>query len=305
MKPLVTNPAELRGSNPPPLSNFGRRLLAEGDSWFTLGSLNLFQNSNLLFELRVQTSTVIVNCAYPGDTLQRMVDGINDDDFDRMLRKRNFASYWEAIVVSAGSNDLIDAAQLPVRDRNGQPTPLDERILLVPDEASARNASSSLPPSYVSEAGWLRLEGFLVANFRALVSRRDEGPSAGRPLLLHTYSMPTVWASGTVGAPRGWLFPAFEAAGIPMLDRQGVADDLFGRLRRLLLSLDAGSGHANALPAVHVFDSAAAVTLRAPDPSSDGPSGDWVNEIHPNREGYAKLGAAMGPWMEAVLAAAG
>jgi hypothetical protein len=83
-----------------------------------------------------------------------------------------------------------------------------------------------------------------------------------------------------------------------------VADELFGRLRRLLLLLDADSGHVNALPAVHVFDSATVVALRAPDSSSGGPSGDWVNEIHPNRAGYAKLGAAMGPWMEQVIAAA-
>ena len=74
-------------------------------------------------------------------------------------------------------------------------------------------------------------------------------------------------------------------------------------MRRLLLSLDTDSGHANALPAVKVFDSATLVPLQAPDPASTGPSGDWVNEIHPSRAGYAKLGAAMGPWLERVLAA--
>jgi len=303
MKPLVTNPAALRSNNPPPLSDYGRRLLAEGDSWFTLGGLNLPQNSNLLFELEVRTSTVIVNCAYPGDTLQRMVDGINDANFDRMLRKRNFASYWEGIVVSAGGNDLIDAAQLPVRDATGQPTPLDHRVLLSPEEAQAMGMPSAGKTGYVSEAGWLALEGFLLANFRTLVSRRDEGPSAGRPLLLHTYAVPTVRPAGNLTARRGWLYPALEAAGIPTAVRQAVADELFGRLRRLLLSLDTDSGHANALPAVKVFDSATLVPLQAPDPASTGPSGDWVNEIHPSRAGYAKLGAAMGPWLERVLAA--
>ncbi len=302
MKPIVTNPIELRSNtDAPPLGSYGRRLLAEGDSWFTLGSLNLLQNSNLLFELDVQTSTVIVNCAYPGDTLGRMVDGINDPDFDRLLRKPNFASFWEAILVSAGGNDLIDAAQLPVRDAMGRPTPLGDRLLLTPGEAAGNPQS---PGRYISNDGWRRLEEFLLANFRALVSRRDEGPSAGRPLLLHTYSVPTVWPVGTVGASRGWLAAAFEHAGIPQPDQQSVADELFGRLQRLLLSLDAGSDHANALPAVHVFDSAAVVALLPPDLSSGGPSGDWVNEIHPNRAGYAKLGAAMGPWLERVVDAA-
>lgn len=301
MKPLVTNPAELRSDNPPDLAGQGRRLLGEGDSWFTLGSLNLGKNSNLLLELELQTSTAIVNCSYPGDTLGRIVDGINDANFDRMLRKRNFDSFWEAIIVSAGGNDLIDAAQLPVRDKQGQPTPTSDRILLTSEEAALINPQASGGAAHISQPGWDRLEGFLLANFQALVSRREQGQSAGRPLLLHTYSTPTVWCKGTLGSKRGWLFAAFEDAAIPLPARQPLADELFGRLRRLLLSLDADSGHANALPAVHVFDSASLVTLVKPDPTATTASGDWVNEIHPNRAGYRKLGEAMGPWLEEIL----
>lgn len=301
MKPVVTNPAAFQTDEPPALSDYGHMLLAEGDSWFTLGSLNVPQNSNLLYALELQTSTIIVNCAYPGDALRRMVDGINDRDFDRVLRKRNFATFWHAIVVSAGGNDLIAAAQLPVHNAAGKPAPLDARLLLTPAEAATVNPAAPQGGRYVSEAGWAKLEGFLLANFRALVSRRDEGPSKGRPLLLHTYSVPTVWAKGTVGAKNGWLFPALQAAGIPSPDQQAVADELFGRLRSLLLSLAADSGHANALPAVHVFDSAGAVVLDKPKPGLPGMKCDWVNEIHPNKSGYKKLGAAMGPWMEGIL----
>lgn len=276
MKPLVVTPHDLSHDNPPPLD--GRVLLAEGDSWFTIGSLNLFQNSNLLFELEVQSTTTVVNCAYPGHTLQRMVDGINDRDFDRLLRRRNFARRWDAIVVSAGGNDLIDAAQQPLIDRRGQPTPLADRLLLTPDEAATTNPVAAGGARYVSEAGWSKLAGLLIANFRALVSRRDQGPAAGRPLLVHTYSTPTVWPVGTIGSPRGWLARALEDAGIPAQDRQGVADELFGRLRQLLLSLDEGSGGADALPAAHAFDSAGTVAPQPPDPSKKrGPSGDWIN----------------------------
>lgn len=302
MKPVVTTPHEQSQDNPPPLE--GRLLLAEGDSWFTVGSLNAFQNSNLLFELRVQSTTTILHCAYPGHTLQRMVDGINDRDFDRLLRRHGFARRWDAILLSAGGNDLIDAAQQPVLDRRGRPTPLADRLLLTPDEAATVKPGATGGARYVSEAGWSKLAGFLGANFRALVSRRDQGPAAGRPLLVHTYSMPTVWPVGTIGSPRGWLARALEDAGIAAQDRQGVADVLFGRLRQLLLSLDEGSGGADALPAVHVFDSAGTVALQPPDPSKKrGPSGDWINEIHPNRTGYRKLGKAMGAWLDGVLAA--
>jgi lysophospholipase L1-like esterase len=300
-KPLVTNPQELSGGNPPPLSDYNRQLLAEGDSWFTLGSLNLLENSNLLFELQMQTRTAIVNCAYPGDTLQLMVDGMNDRDFDLLLRVVPFASTWAAIIVSAGGNDLIAAAGLPLRGIDGQPAPLADRLLLTPAEAAVLNPQAPAGARHVSDAGWSRLEGFLLDNFRALVSRRDQGPNEGRPLLLHTYAMPTVWAFGTVGASKGWLFPAFEMAGIAPADRQEVADELFDRLRQLLLSLDQGSGHVNALPAVHVFDSAGTVQLDPPHPTARSSSGDWVNEIHPNRRGYRKIGAAMGRWIDGLL----
>jgi len=74
MKPHVYPADWLFRLDPPPLSEFGRRLLAEGDSWFTIGTLNLLAASNLLFKMEVGRTTAVVNCAYPGDTLQHMVD---------------------------------------------------------------------------------------------------------------------------------------------------------------------------------------------------------------------------------------
>src|SRR5688572_17549892 len=101
---------------PGDLSAAGRRLLAEGDSWFTLGTLNLAQGTNVLLELQFKQKNAVMSWAYPGDTLQRMVKGINDPDFDRALWNRkggNFASFWEGVIISAGGNDLIAAAQAP------------------------------------------------------------------------------------------------------------------------------------------------------------------------------------------------
>jgi hypothetical protein len=66
MDTLTLIPADaLTGSNPPTLGEYGRRLLAEGDSWFTIGSLNPVRSSNLLLNLRVTRSTAIISCAYP------------------------------------------------------------------------------------------------------------------------------------------------------------------------------------------------------------------------------------------------
>jgi hypothetical protein len=305
MKPVVYPADYLFRPEPPALSSFGRRLLAEGDSWFTIGTLNLPQSSNVLFKLEFEQSHVIVNCAYPGDTLQHMVDHVNDPYFDRLLRRPRFASYWEAVLVSAGGNDLIDAAQVPPVDRKGRPIPADRRLILTPEEAATKAAATGCTgaASHISDAGWERLAAYLRANMAELVARRDQGPSAGRPIFLHTYAVPTVRPAGTVGAPQGWLHPACVAASVPDALRQEVADLLFERLRQLLLGLAEGSGQAHALSHVHVFDSAALPTIQPAAPGSTGKSGDWINEIHLSPAGYAKMGHPFGAFIDGVLAA--
>ena len=300
MKPVVYPSDWLMRDERPPLSQFGRRLLAEGDSWFTIGTLNLPEASNILFKLELTVTTAIVNCAYPGDTLQHMVDNVNDPYFDRLLCRKRFSSYWEAILISAGGNDLIDATQVGPLDRNGIRVPIDQRLLLTPDEAS-QNLSATGPDRYISEGGWHRLAKYLQTNFRELTQRRDKGPSKGRPLFTHTYSIPTIRPSGTLGNPRGWLYPALAAFDIPDASRQGVTSALFGRLRMLLLGLDQASGKPEALPNMHVFDSAGLTDVVAAEPGSQGLSNDWINEIHLSPNGYRKLGVAFGPWIEKVL----
>jgi hypothetical protein len=291
----------LNSNEPPPLSDAGRRLLAEGDSWFTLGSLKLAKASNVLNHLVFATDTAIVSCAYPGDTLKQIAVTSNDPEFDRLLRHPRFNRYWEAILLSGGGNDLIDAAQQRALNKDGTPAALDARVLLTPDEAALNNPATSGPARYVSNAGWDALAGYLKANVRDLVTRRDEGISAGRPLFMHTYHVPTVYPSGTVGAPEGWLYPTLRDYGIPLAERQGVAEELFQRLRLLLLGFACDSGQAHALPHVYVFDSAALAQLTPADPQATGVSGDWVNEIHPTPGGYRKIGRLFGPFIEEVL----
>lgn len=275
-------------------------MLAEGDSWFTLGELNFPAATNLMLQLDLPRRSTVVDSAYPGDTLQNMVDGINDTHFDRLLRHPRFALSWSAILLSAGGNDLIDALGVPVYAADGSRNPMSSRLLLAPDEFATVHPGESGPLRWVSEDGWGTLAAFLRHNLRVLVERRDSGPAASRPLVLHTYSMPTVWACGTIGAPEGWLYPAMNRAGVPEQERQDLCKEFFERLRRLLLSADCDNGDTP-LPQVHVFDSAGRVRLDPPHPGRRRSSGDWANEIHPNRSGYRKLGRAMGPWLDALL----
>ena len=77
---------------------------------------------------------------------------------------------------------------------------------------------------------------------------------------------------------------------------------LFQRLRGLLRALDADSGSPQAVPGLHVFDSAALVPLDPALPTSHGRSGDWINEIHLTAGGYRKVGRAFGAWIAQVMA---
>lgn len=283
------------------LSAAGRRFLAEGDSWFTLGTLNLAQGTNVLLELQFKQKNAVMSWAYPGDTLQRMVDGINDVDFDNALwnrRGRNFASFWEAVLISAGGNDLIEAAQVP-RVLRGQAVPAEQRLFLSAAESAAQGRVG--PLRQISDTGWDTLTRHLLANFKILLERKSKGPSAASPLCLHTYAMPAARPVGAAVGSRGWLYPAMEAYGIALADMQPVCTELFTRLRHLLLSLDTASGHANALPKVHVFDSAGMAGIAPATFGALGVSGDWVNEIHLTAAGYRTLGRAFGSFIDTTV----
>lgn len=281
-----------RIDKPSPPAEFGRRLLAEGDSWFAIGSLNLPQGSNLLNELRCKTSTLIVNCAAPGDELVHMAERRGQDSYFPVgLGASPHARFWEAILLSAGGNDLIAALQVPPG------APLDRRLLKTPAEAGLDPAGED----FVSSPGWQRFADYLQENLKLVLTMRDAGFSASSPLLLHTYALPVPRPSGSLGSRDGWLYPRLRAYGVPAQLDIAVAQALFGRLRALLLSFDADSGSSRALPRVHVFDSAGLSEIQPAKPMARGPSGDWINEIHLSRQGCRKVGKVMGPWMEQLL----
>lgn len=181
MKADIYTPADLDADTPPALSDYGWRLLAEGDSWFSLTVTGRY-GSNLLQELRLPRRTAIVNCAAPGDTLQRMVDRRADGRCERLLCAPRLARAWDAVLLSAGGNDLIAAAATPLVDAAGVPTPAERRLLRSLDEVGHASQAND----WLSDAGWTRLADHLRAGFATFVYWRDSGPSAGRPLLLHT-----------------------------------------------------------------------------------------------------------------------
>ena len=77
-----------------------RVYLAEGDSWFSIGGLT----SNLLQALDGH-DTLIVSCAMPGDTIRKM-SALGNEPFALLLEPEH-GTDWDAVLLSAGGNDLL------------------------------------------------------------------------------------------------------------------------------------------------------------------------------------------------------
>lgn len=277
------------GPDAPDLSSYGKRFLAEGDSWFTIGSLHLLKSANLLQEMAFSQRNVAVNCAAPGDQLVRMVEHVRDPKFLELLRGRS-ARFWDGILLSAGGNDLIGAIATPPTAA-GAPVPLERRLLRSAAEWGGLGEGAA---RYVSDTGWSTFADYLRANFDQLIAFREAGPSAGQPIFMHTYAVPTPRPAGA-GIGGAWLMPSLLAYAVPAGEWRSVAALFIKRLAALLAAIAADSAR---YPNVHAFDTSS-LPLVAAQEGASGESGDWINEIHLTHAGCRKLAR---PWSAAIEA---
>lgn len=284
----LISPYELtQGDEPYPLDLFGQHFLAQGDSWFSIGAIPPTLTTNVLQELQLQRSAVVVNCAAPGAVLRHMVDTIRAPRF-RQLISGNSAPTWSAILVSGGGNDLIDALQV---------TPdkaVDLRLLLKPGEVTSPND----PASYLSGPGWQTFRTHLRDVFNELMDLRDaRRVNRQTPLFMHNYALlqPRPAPAGAGFGP--WIEPALTRFSVPAVHWLPIGRLLMQRLSELLQALitERRQAHPAAGP-IQLLDTQAAGLVLA-QPGSTGDSGDFANEIHPNRAGYVK---AAGCWAAAL-----
>jgi len=242
-----------------------QRILAEGDSWFTIGgqSLRYPWFSNVLFSLRFSRATLILNLAQPGDTIKHISAMPRDYSFKYAIEQHD--SYpWDAILLSAGGNDLIDKAHT-----------------LIMDKLERANKPINKPADYCKDFALDHFMQNIGHHFERLAQMRG---SHDIPIVVHTYDYPTPRNSparflGFILGP--WLYKAMTQAQIPKQDWIGLSDYLFNRLADQLLSLPA------TIPNFHVVDTRN--TLIRAKPDTRGNSGDWLNEIHPNKNGFKKM----------------
>jgi lysophospholipase L1-like esterase len=252
------------------------RILAEGDSGFTIGAI---PSSNLLYELRLNKPAGVLNLGYPGDTIANIAQLSRNTEFSRRLVHPRWASDWDALLLSGGGNDLIDQAEDIIR-----PSPL----------GSGRKAADHVNAD--------RLAAFkegVKAGYRAIVALRDSdaSPNRGKPIVVHTYDYPTPRPSPAnfviVPITKPWMHPIFENYQISKTMRIKVAELLLDTLAEALLEL------GNELPAFHVVDTRN--TLDRAQVDAKGNSGDWLNEIHPNGSGYRKIARKLAGKLHKVL----
>ncbi len=258
-------------------TSFSRHCLAEGDSWFSLAAL---PGGNVLQELRLEHDTLVVNTAYPGDTLKHIVDWRRNVPFVKQLADRRLGRSWDAVLLSAGGNDLIDAA--------------------LADDGILRNCSGgeASPEECLNEAGFRKFENYLRANMEALIDLRDGrgSPNRGVPIVMHTYDYPTARPAPALfmngpGVFGPWLFRAYIKHATPAPLWVAVTDLLIDRLADLLCGLD--------MPDLHVVNTRGLLARAAQ--GSPGDSGDWLNEIHANRSGRQKIAKQLSKKLDELL----
>lgn len=263
---------------PVDFGQYAHHILAEGDSWFAWAHLNLKPSSNLLEQLQFGSSAVVVSCAYSGDVIRNMGDMASNALFANELR----AARYDAILLSGGGNDLIDALET----RAGVPGIIQARASGAPDA----------PASYVNQAALANLITDVQDGYRQIIAYRSTTINHATPVVLHTYDYPTArnapatFLGGSAAGP--WLLPAFAAAGVPIAQHERVTRLIYDRLAAALLSLDAPASH------VHVVGTCG--TIAPAQPNTAGLSGDWINEIHPDAHGYALLAEKLSARLQAL-----
>lgn len=267
-------PSQLNGGEAGgfPMDEFPLQFLAQGDSWFSVGSIPPFLTSNLFDKMTLSQRAVAVNCARPGAELQHMTSTTSNRTFLQLLNGK-VARRWTALLLSALGNDVISASQSP-------PSSSAATRLLARKSEWAAGADAS---RYISQAGWQTFQQHAITVFQVLLQNRDKAPvNRGIPIVLHTYDFVTARNSGAGVGFGPWLFKAFTMFEIPTADWDALSTELMGRVRTLILQIAASE------PSIHVVDTQG--TLQLALISDVGPTAHWQNEIHPTRAGYRLLG---------------
>lgn len=209
-------------------------------------------------------SNLVINIATSGHTLTKIVDMMNQD-FVWWLSQQTY----DGILFSAGGNDFIDAArdtppgQGLLKDMKGQPSPT--------------NAADCIRQDALQ-----KLVHYLNVNFAAIYETvRSSGKNSATPIYLNCYdTMRARNAPAIEGISGPWLYTAFTKNSIDASLWDQLTALLFKEVRKTVEGWAVGRQGVVLVPTSGRLVMASA--------GATGESGDWINEIHPNKSGWNK-----------------
>ena len=253
----------------------GWHMLAEGDSWFSFGSV---LGNSLLNQLHFERSTLVTATSMPGDTLRHMVDWRRDPQFVNLVdggRRGSLAWTFDAVLLSAGGNDLIDAVNDKLVDQ--------QLIRLVAPGSEPGSAAEC-----IHEDAWQRFEAYLRANFAAISQLvGNSAKNAATPIFIHGYDYPIPVGHSALGGiyAMRWMRKPFDdrhydaQADLPAATK--AMRDLIDALNVMLSNLH------RTYPFVRYVDLRTMIeTGKAIDPKVD-----WFDDLHPTSEAFRLLAA--------------
>ena len=252
-------------------NHFKYRFLVEGDSWMDRSAVlkpSLLRCLAPEFDARHE-DVLFINLSLFGDTLRRIRDCMGHD-FRQWLSTRMGWSF-DAILLSVGGNDFIDAARDPdpglgiLKNLAGQPAPPSGH------DCVRRDAVADL------------VDRWLDPSFRDLYNLVQASQYADIPIFLNGYDTPTARNAPSSRGGRTWLFEAYNKNQIPEPLWPDLTGSIFNDIATTVAKWKEGRPNVHLVPTVGVLTPAAV--------DSVGSNADWLNEIHPNLKGWAKLGA--------------
>lgn len=261
--------------------SFKFRFLAEGDSWMDRSAMfhtSLLQSLASAMDA-AGNDVLIISVAMFGDTMRRIGDCAKGDF--RLWVNTHFNWKFDAVLLSAGGNDFVDAARDPgpgqgiLRDLSAGPMPLSGRDCLRPQAVAAL------------------VDQYINPSFAALYKVIQSGRHAGVPIFLNNYDTPTARNAPAFPGGRSWLFDSYTKNSIAPALWPALTEAIFEEVRTTIAGWTAGRANLVSVPT--------AGTLIPASAGSSGSNGDWLNEIHPNAAGWDKLATVWRRTIESVL----
>ena len=241
-----------------------KKILFEGDSWFSIPDI-----ANIPIQIDSTLDLSILCTAAPGDTLEDLSEGSQFKELESLVKDDKFGQRWDALVFSAGGNDVIG--------------PEIRGMLKKPASPSAD------PKDYLDAAAMSKTFALVRKRLSAIRKLRDKSKvNKKTPILIHTYNYVTprnvahkVFAWKVSGP---WILPHMMALGITdCAIQQAIIVELLDRFHDLLKSIE-----KEASSNFHVLD-----TRRALKPVAcaerDTSFELWRDEIHPSSKGFLQI----------------